>query len=55
MRRHGVKMLVVACNTASSVAMEAAGERRPVCRWSGVIEPGAQPRRRASFALGRIG
>ena len=39
---HGVKMIVVACNSASSVALDSLRERwgeRPVI---GVIEPGAQ-------------
>lgn len=48
----GVKMLVVACNTASAVALPALRERfrLPVV---GVIEPGA--RRAASSRTGRIG
>jgi len=52
MRRRGVKLLVVACNTASSVAMEAlADEVFPVL---GVILPGA--RRAVELSLtGRIG
>jgi glutamate racemase len=41
LRRHDVKMLVVACNTASSVAMQAVAEEAGV-PVAGVIEPGAR-------------
>ncbi len=37
----GIKLLVVACNTASSVALDALGARYPVPA-VGVIEPGAR-------------
>lgn len=53
LRRHNVKMIVVACNTASSVAIEALRERYelPVV---GVIQPGAFAAVSSSLA-GRIG
>ena len=51
---HGVKLLVVACNTASALALPAirAGVRVPVV---GVIEPGARAAVDASSAGKRIG
>jgi len=45
MERRGVKALVVACNTASSVLAEVAAQRFPVF---GVVEPGANAANRAS-------
>jgi glutamate racemase len=48
--RRGVKAVVVACNTASSVALE--GLEEPVPVW-GVIEPGA--RQAATVSRGRVG
>ena len=39
--RRGVKMLVVACNTASSVALDALRERHAGLPVVGVLEPGA--------------
>src|SRR6059058_4189740 len=42
----GIKLLVVACNTASSVALDALAARYPV-PVVGVIEPGRAPRPRA--------
>ncbi|MGH9464512.1 MAG: glutamate racemase [Thermoanaerobaculia bacterium] len=48
--RRGVKAVVVACNTASSVALD--GFEEPVPLW-GVIEPGA--RRAAAASRGRVG
>jgi glutamate racemase len=39
---HGVKALVVACNTASSTALPALRERFPALPVIGVIEPGAR-------------
>lgn len=47
----GVKLLVVACNTASSVALEALREAYPGIPVVGVVEPGAQ----ASCAASRTG
>ncbi len=49
----GVKMVVVACNTASSVALEELRRRLPV-PVVGVIEPGARAALAAS-ASGRVG
>jgi glutamate racemase len=40
--RRGIKALVVACNTASSVALDALRERHPALPVIGVLEPGAQ-------------
>ena len=40
--RRGVKALVVACNTASSVALDALREHHPGLPVIGVLEPGAQ-------------
>lgn len=40
--RHGVKCLVIACNTAASVGLEAVRERVGNLPVIGVIEPGAQ-------------
>ncbi len=48
--RRGVKAVVIACNTASSLALE--GLEEPVPVW-GVIEPGA--RRAAAMSGGRVG
>jgi len=52
----GLKMLIVACNTASSVALELLGRRHPV-PVIGVIEPGAQTavRRTTNGRIGVIG
>jgi len=53
LRRHDVKMLIVACNTASSVALDALVEELPI-PVVGVIQPGA--RRAAQVSTGgRIG
>lgn len=52
-RRHGVKLLVVACNTVSSVAMDAVAEEAGVPA-IGVILPGARRAARLSRE-GRIG
>jgi len=56
MKYHDVKMIVVACNTASSVAIEAV-ERQSGLPVLGVIEPGAEraAERSASGAIGVIG
>jgi glutamate racemase len=51
--RHGVKALVVACNTASAVAMEAVAARFPDLPVVGVVEAGAEAAAKAS-ASGRI-
>ncbi|NNM59835.1 MAG: glutamate racemase [Legionellales bacterium] len=40
--RRGIKMLVVACNTASSVALERLQQHLPETPVVGVIQPGAQ-------------
>src|SRR5699024_2453314 len=40
--RHDIKMLVVACNTASSVALPALAEALPDIAVIGVIRPGAE-------------
>jgi len=52
LERHGIKLLVVACNTASSYALDAVAAASPV-PVVGVVEPGA----RAALATGsrRIG
>src|SRR5215210_7578452 len=50
---HGIKLLVVACNTASALALPAIAARIPV-PVVGVIEPGAQAAAQASIG-GRIG
>jgi glutamate racemase len=50
---HGVKALVVACNTASSTALPALRERFPTLPVIGVIEPGARAACDASLS-GRI-
>ncbi len=47
----GVKLLVVACNTASSVALDALRAAYPAIPVIGVVEPGAQ----ASCAASRTG
>lgn len=41
LRRHDVRALVVACNTASGVALEALAEHWPDVPVVGVVEPGA--------------
>ncbi len=46
--RRGIKYLVVACNTASAVALEALRERYAPLPVLGVIEPGAEAACRAS-------
>ena len=51
--KRGVKCLVVACNTASSTALEALRERYPQLPIIGVVQPGAQAGCEAS-ANGRI-
>ena len=38
---HGIKLLVVACNTASAVALEALREQMATLPVIGVVEPGA--------------
>jgi glutamate racemase len=52
----GVEGLVVACNTASAVALPALGERCPVPVW-GVIDPGVEAVTRATLtgSVGVIG
>lgn len=40
--RRGIKMLVIACNTASSVALEMLQQHLPETPVAGVIQPGAQ-------------
>jgi glutamate racemase len=49
--RRGIKMLVVACNTASAVALDAVREAYPGLAVVGVVEPGA----RAACAASRNG
>lgn len=49
----GVKMLVIACNTASSVAVEALAEHFEPLPTIGVVEPGAEAACQAS-STGRI-
>ena len=49
----GIEGLVVACNTASAVALPALAERCPVPVW-GVIEPGVEAATRVAHA-GRVG
>ncbi|NCC24783.1 MAG: glutamate racemase [Deltaproteobacteria bacterium] len=46
----GIKMLVVACNTASAVALEALEEAFPDLPVQGVVEPGAEAACRATKA-----
>lgn len=41
LQERGIKMLVVACNTASAVALDALGERLAPLPVVGVVEPGA--------------
>ena len=50
LRSRGVKAIVIACNTASAIALPALGH--PVPTW-GVIEPGA--RQAAAVSRGRVG
>jgi len=52
--RHGVKAIVVACNTASAAALESLREAHPDLPIVGVIEPGARAAVAAS-TNGRIG
>lgn len=51
---HGIKLLVVACNTASALALPAV-ERAVAVPVVGVIEPGARAAVEATGAGGRIG
>ncbi|WP_207263289.1 glutamate racemase [Desulfovibrio sp. Huiquan2017] len=46
--KRGIKLLVVACNTASAVALDALREANPGVPVIGVVEPGAQAACRAS-------
>ena len=48
--QHGVKAVVVACNTASALALD---DLKPAVPTWGVIEPGA--RRAAADSRGRVG
>lgn len=54
LRRENIKMLVVACNTASAMALPAIQRAMPDLPVIGVIEPGAE-RAVAASASGRIG
>ena len=51
--RHGIRLLVVACNTATAAAIESLQESLPV-PVVGVIEPGLRSARKVS-ATGRVG
>ena len=54
LKERGVKLLVVACNTATSVSLEILQQTYPELPVIGVIRPGAEAACRAS-ASGRIG
>lgn len=54
LRERGVKLLVIACNTATAVSLEALQETYPDLPVVGVIRPGAQAACRTSVS-GRIG
>jgi glutamate racemase len=54
LREQGIKLLVVACNTATAVSLDALQEAYPELPVVGVIRPGAEAACRASGS-GRIG